>query len=175
MSHKVYHGAVVGCIDGDWIEPTLAITRRLAGGHRIDPYMRPGGTKRHCRACKVTQEVVEDLAKITVANHGALNLYLVHHANCLAYGGREAFASEEAERSAHIMDLRTAKQLFTEEVLAYAELLLKHERLSDREKVHLEVALDGGFAVTPIFLAPPERGRVRTFTPAECRALIIND
>lgn len=174
MSHKIYHAAVVGCIDGAWTDPTLAIVRRLAGGHRIDTYMRPGGTKRHCHHCAITQEVVEDLVTITIAKHGAMELFLPHHQDCLAYGGSKAFASPQAERAAHIADLHSAEQLFMELVLARANRLLKTSELSHKERAHLEAAVSGAFRVTKLFIPETNRGEVLSIKLADCRACIVD-
>lgn len=174
--HVAYHGAVVGCIDGHWTDVTLAVVRRLAGGHRIDPYNRPGATLRHKRGCHVTEEVIEDLARITIANHGAMNLFLAHHQNCLAYGGSRAFASLAEEKAAHIADLRTAQQLFSEAVLDKVRQLLRSgHRLSRREQAHLEVALSGGFKVTGLFIPEANRGEVLSIKLADCQALVVDD
>lgn len=173
-NHVLYNGGMIGCIDGEYARDALDVVSCLAGGRRIDPYNRPGATKRHCRSCAVTQEVIDDIARITIANHGAKNLYLVHHTDCLAYGGHRAFSSRTKERAAHVLDLRTAKRLFFEEVMAYAELLLEDGDLTSWERGHLEAALRGGFKVTPILLPSVTERANRSFTPAECHALIVS-
>lgn len=175
--HKVYHGAVVGCIDGHWTDVTLAVVRRLAGGHRIDPHNRPGATMRHKRGCHVTEEVVRDLAKITIANHGAMNLFLAHHQNCVAYGGSQAFSSPKEERAAHLADLKTAKQMFADAIMEEAQRLLRgHHRLSQQERANLEAALSGSFQVTSLFIPEANRGEVLSVKNlADCQALVVDD
>lgn len=174
MSQKIYHGAVIGCIDGHWTDTTLAVVRRLAGGPRIDPYNRPGATLRHRRGCHVTEEVTEDLVRITIANHGAMNLFLAHHQNCLAYGGSQAFGSLEEEREVHAADLRSAQRLFKEAVLDKAQQLLRYGQLSQREQAHLEAALDGSFQVTSLFIPEANRGEVLSIKLADCQALVVD-
>jgi hypothetical protein len=174
LSHKIYYGAVIGCIDGAWRDATLAVVRRLAGGHNIDPYNRPGSTKRHCHHCVVTREVIQDLVKITIANHGAMQLYLAHHQDCLAYGGTKAFSSHQAERAAHVADLHSAEQLFKELVLAQAKELLKTGELSHKERANLEAAVGGAFMVTKLFIPEANRGEVLSIKLADCRACIVD-
>jgi hypothetical protein len=175
LSHRIYHGAVVGCIDGAWAGITHSVTSRLAGGPLIDPYNRPGATLRHKHGCRFTEEVIDDLVKITIANHGAMNLFLAHHQNCLAYGGSKAFASPQSERAAHIADLRSAEQLFKELVLARTKQLLEMSELSQKERTHLEAALNGAFRVTKLFIPEANRGEVLSIKNlADCQALIVD-
>lgn len=166
-------GVVVNCVDPRFMGASLKITRHLAGNHIVVPRSRPGATLRHCRNCAVTRELIQDIAEISIPHHGALNLYLVHHADCLAYGGSKAFSSMEEERAAHVVDMRAGKKLFAEEVLAHAEMLVQYGDITLKERAYLERALNGGFKVTTLFLSPP-LGR-RSFADDEVRADILED
>jgi hypothetical protein len=117
--------------------------------------------------------LIEDIAEISIPHHGALNLFIAHHADCLAYGGSEAFSSEEEERAIHVLDMVASKKLFVREILAYAEMLVQYGDITPQEKDRLKRALDGGFKVTSLFLFPPP-GR-RSFTADEVRADILED
>lgn len=166
-------GVLVNCIDPRFTEAALKITRHLAGGHVVVPRSRPGATLRHCHSCPITWELIGDIAEISIPHHGALNLYIAHHADCLAYGGSKAFSSEEEERATHVLDMRASKKLFTKEVLAHAEMLVQYGDITPQERARLKCALDGGFKVTSLFLFPPS-GR-RSFTADEVRADILDD
>ncbi len=166
-------GVVVNCVDPRFMDAAVQCTRRLAGNHIVVPRSRPGGTLRHRLGCAVTQELINDIAEISIPHHGVLNLFIAHHADCLAYGGRQKFSSLEEERAAHVSDMRAGKELFVREILAQAEVLLRHGEVTDKEKANLERALNGGFQVTSLFLSPPP-GR-RSFTADQVLVDILVD
>lgn len=175
----VYHGALLDCVDGHWRDIALAVTRRLAGGHRIDgPYARPGGTLRHKDDCQFTDVVVKDITEVSIALHGALQLFLAHHQNCGAYGGSQAFASLAEERAVHTADLLKAQEFFHQGVLVKAEKTLRSGRLFSRqlsvkERGHLEAAVNGGFHVTSLFIPEVNRGEVLSIKLSACREMIV--
>lgn len=43
--------------------------------------------------------------------HGITDIYLANHLDCGAYGGKEAFADEQAEREKHVRDLKAAEKI----------------------------------------------------------------
>ena len=166
-------GVLVNCIDPRFMGAALKATRHLAGNHIVVPRSRPGATLRHCRNCAVTQELIQDIAEISIPHHGMFNLFIAHHADCLAYGGSKSFSSMEEERDAHVVDMRAGRKLFGDEVLAHAEILLKYGDITSKERAYLERALNGDFKVTTLFLSPPP-GR-RSFTDDEVRIDILQD
>ena len=53
------------------------------------------------------------LKQVDISNrlHHIETVMLMNHTDCGAYGGRAAFASADAERGAHIADMRNAKEI----------------------------------------------------------------
>ena len=55
-----------------------------------------------------TQPVALRQVEISKTLHGIKDVHLINHTDCGAYGGRSAFAGEEAERRKHRDDLAAA-------------------------------------------------------------------
>ena len=53
---------------------------------------------------------VLDSIRISLENHSAREIILIHHIDCGAYGGSRAFISKEDELGKHRYDLEAAKQ-----------------------------------------------------------------
>ncbi len=46
--------------------------------------------------------------------HGITEIHVINHIDCGAYGGRTAFADDQAERAKHIADVQAVRELIVE-------------------------------------------------------------
>ncbi|MBU1164312.1 hypothetical protein KKA15_01985 [Patescibacteria group bacterium] len=72
--------------------------------------------------------IKKKIKAVSVGLHQIKKIVLVNHADCGAYGGRDAFSSTEVEKNSHKQDLMQAKKKLQAEfpdleiVIAYADL-----------------------------------------------------
>lgn len=61
--------------------------------------------------------------------HNMRNLILLHHTDCGAYGGKEAFASQEEEIEEHILDMSKSAEILKQKFpdLEVMKVLIKME------------------------------------------------
>lgn len=59
------------------------------------------------------ESIILKQIEISSRLHGIKKVYLIHHEDCGAYGGKKAFSSDEEEFGKHKADLETAKGLIT--------------------------------------------------------------
>ncbi len=168
MSHKRYHGSAVMCPDGDWKERAFQLLGQIAGGDLIDPFTRPGATKRHRPDCVFTREVVKDIAEVSIAGHHVPPdcHFIVHHCRCRAYGGDRHPLTAQVEMHNH--DIRKALGFFPQAVLAELEWLsLPSSGLPEEERQRVIAALSGNFKIRGFLLRPSDLS-VKTYTPQDC-------
>jgi hypothetical protein len=106
----------------DWrLHPQLENQVRERVGGSIDLVMVPGGVQ---ALLGNDQPAVRDFLlhsiEISVRLHGIGRLVLANHTDCGAYGGRQAFASDQAEQARHQADLRAARQVIEQRISGLA-------------------------------------------------------
>lgn len=57
-----------------------------------------------------TRSILRDVG-VSVSLHQANKVYLAHHEDCGAYGGKKAFAGDEAEKNKHRADMKKAGEI----------------------------------------------------------------
>ena len=78
----------------------------------VDIILVPGS----CKVLAENQEgcqagLILDGIRLAYEKHGVRRFILTQHEDCGAYGGQSAFASAEAEKIKHLIDLKKAKDL----------------------------------------------------------------
>lgn len=59
---------------------------------------------------------IVNAVKISLELHESKTIYIIHHRDCGAYGGRKAFQSSELELEHHKSELKNARQLLQKEI-----------------------------------------------------------
>lgn len=106
----------------DWrLHPQLEDQVRARVGGPIDLVMVPGGVKPLLDEDPAAgRDLVLRSIEISARLHGVGRLLLVNHNDCGAYGGRQAFASDQAELARHQADLRAARQIVEQRISGLA-------------------------------------------------------
>jgi len=99
-----------------------------AGG--VLPVVRPKNER--------DREFILEHIGLSMNLHGTKTVYLINHTDCGAYGGKQAFASEQAEKEQHTKDLKEAKKIVLER-FPELEVKLFLGRLKEEEGKELEI------------------------------------
>lgn len=110
MSHTC-QAAIIHCIDFRLQKDLKSFLVSLDLLGDCDVISIAGAIKSLAQGTPEEQAFVLKQVDVSVKLHAIQEVYLINHTDCGAYGGRNAFDSAEAERAAHLNDLRKAKEL----------------------------------------------------------------
>lgn len=113
MSHHC-DNLIIHCIDFRFIRAINAFMddRQLAGN--CDVISVAGGVKSIVEpSAPADKTVLLKQIELSKKLHGGTTVYLVNHEDCGAYGGKQAFESDEREIEHHGHELRDAADMLT--------------------------------------------------------------
>lgn len=129
---------VINCMDYRLVQPVKDFVFSLGLNGSYDQVSLAGGAKN----LVVTEDTCDReflVKQIELAKnlHGIEQVILINHTDCGAYGGQQAFKSEEEERERHLDDLRNAKKIILERWLGL-EVVLVLARIGKEGEVSFE-------------------------------------
>lgn len=95
-----------------------------------------GACKELAQSCPGA-EVLRTQVRIATRLHGVSELIIIHHTDCGAYGGRDAFNSAEAERDQHVHDMRQSANFLKKEFPEITVVMVL-ARIHDDQSVDFE-------------------------------------
>lgn len=115
FTYKEQHDAealVVMCIDFRFREVALDFIQKEENVQSFDVVEIGGAGKSLCLP-KDSEDFHFAIGQIDISHrlHHIKTIYLMHHADCGAYGGRRAFDSLQEERVYHLAELKKAKKV----------------------------------------------------------------
>lgn len=119
--------AVIFCVDFRFWRETLNFLQEELKLDSFDLWTTPGCAKGILDEAS-GQIIKEKIKAVSAGLHHIKKIILVNHADCGAYGGRQAFPSIEEEKQTHLQDLTKAREMLQVELLdleivaAYADL-----------------------------------------------------
>lgn len=129
---------VVNCMDYRLVQPVKDFAFSLGLNGSYDQVAIAGGVKNLVMAEDTyDREFLVRQIELAKNLHGIEQVILINHTDCGAYGGREAFKSEEEEREKHLEDLRGAKKLILEKWLGL-EVILFLARIDKEGRIDFE-------------------------------------
>ncbi len=157
MSHKLYNGALITCVDGWWTSRIMQVAGEILGGQTIDLYTRPGAAKTINHGCHVTEDLIDKFVRVSVGLHGVKDIVLCNHWDCGAYGGSQAFAGPEAERDVHLEHLRNSTNILQRAIQYHLQEILHSPNLYHGLKMrNIQHVADNGLRIHPILLCPSD-------------------
>src|SRR3989338_11290265 len=126
-THGIWTTVRLTCGDGRLQRAILDYAESFGG--LSDPVPAPGGVKKFLEDEAYRSKMLEDIAVYLQLHHQSVILVLQHE-DCGAYGGKQAFAGDSAEKEFHKQELKRAA-------------LLLQERFSDKRIVMGFISLDG--------------------------------
>lgn len=143
FTYKEAHDAealVIMCIDFRFREAALDFIKREEDVKSFDVVEIGGAGKSLCLP-KDSEDFHFAIEQIDISHrlHNVKTIYIMHHADCGAYGGRSAFASLEEEHAHHLQELKKAKGVLQKK---YPDVVIKKVLLNlseDREKIIPEI------------------------------------
>ena len=106
-------GATVRLTCGDGRLPRALLDYAEALGGLSDPVPAPGGVKKFLADEAYGNKMLEDIAAYIQLHHQSIILVLAHE-DCGAYGGKQAFPDNVAEKEFHKQELKKAAMLLRE-------------------------------------------------------------
>jgi len=97
-----------------------------------------GATKGLVEQDSASTELILKQMEISQHLHNIQEVYLIHHLDCGAYGGRAAFKNDQEERDKQLTDLEAAKKIISEK---FTDLDVKKvlARIDEQSNIDFEV------------------------------------
>ena len=132
MSKHACRAVVIRCMDYRLAGPIREFLVSLGLKDQYDEVSVAGATK------GLSNEILTQQVATAKKLHGISDVYIIHHTDCGAYGGREAFSDEQAERTKQIEDMHHAVATLQKTLpdLAYNLVLA---RVSEKDQVDFEM------------------------------------
>ncbi len=128
MSHTCAALAIT-CIDFRLVKQTAEYMQSLGLGENYDLLSIAGASK------EIDNEFVQKQIDISVNLHQIKQLFLIHHEDCGAYGGKEKMGSDSEEKEFHIAEMTKAEDYLKSKypelqvIKIYAQLNGKFEKI----------------------------------------------
>jgi len=100
-----------------------------------------GVTKGLAEDDALSKELILKQIEISKKLHSISEVYLIHHMDCGAYGGHQAFDSLEEEKSKQLTDLSTAKKIINEKfpAMEVKKILARVESRDEKNEIDFEL------------------------------------
>lgn len=105
--------AVIICVDFRFTDAYLAGVKETFGIRTFDMWAVPGAAKNFVDPSNESfaQSLIEKIKQVSVGLHNIKKIIVLDHADCGAYGGRNAFENLDAENSKHSEDLQKTREV----------------------------------------------------------------
>lgn len=174
MSPKLYHGAIITCVDGLWANKVREAAIEVLGGDITDLFTRPGGVKQIHPDCAISHNQVRELIMVSIGLHGINQIMLCNHWNCGAYGGSKAFNNPTEERDAHLQHLWAGAEFLRSTMETYLhEILRKPDDFLGLNIGHIRRSVNYGIKIHPVLIIPNDLDQPFSGDPDDCTPLIL--
>lgn len=110
MSHQC-KALVINCIDFRFHTAIREFLVSMGLKDQYDLVSLAGAAKGLVDNDPVSSEFIFKQIETSKRLHGISEVYLIHHMDCGAYGGQEAFENVKIEREKQVADMETAREL----------------------------------------------------------------